>query len=468
MAEYSTDDLKEIQRKNSQNRRRGGPMGGGMRMGAADKPKHFAKAIKKLVGYLKHYKWHLLMTAIFAIASTVFAIMSPKILGNMTNQIVDDYIKSQAYDAIVKQLPKGTEIPRGTNISELQKIMQKQAEAQTEQQLAKIQAIPDPTIRNEALVKFQTAIAQQQAAAQKQAAAMEKEMKKIPAAQLNEIKTMDLSVKPTMDFAALGQTAMFLIVLYVLSAAFGYAQGFILTGVTQRIAFRFRRDISEKINRLPLRYFDTRAYGDVLSRITNDVDTISQSLTQTISQALTSVTMVIGIIIMMLSIDWQLTGISIFVLLVSFGLVAVVVKNTQKYFKSQQDQLGELNGHIEETYAGHQVVKAFGGEKNAEQKFARTNRKLFTSAWKSQFLSGLMWPIMNFVGNLGYVAVAVFGGWKAIHGYINIGDIQAFIQYVQQFNQPIMQISQIANVIQSTAASSERVFEFLEEPEEKE
>jgi ATP-binding cassette subfamily B protein len=296
---------------------------------------------------------------------------------------------------------------------------------------------------------------------------MKEAMKKIPAGQLDEIKNMDFATKPQMNFAALGQTALFLILLYIASAIFGYAQGFILTSVTQKVAFRFRRDISEKINRLPLRYFDTRAYGDVLSRITNDVDTISQSLTQVISQALTSITMVIGIIIMMLSIDWQLTGISLIVLVISFAFVAIVVKHTQKYFKAQQDTLGVLNGQIEETYAGHQVVKAFGGEKNAEKKFAKTNKKLFGSAWKSQFLSGLMWPIMNFVGNLGYVAVAVFGGWKAIHGYINIGDIQAFIQYVQQFNQPIMQISQIANVVQSTAASSERVFEFLAEEEEK-
>jgi len=467
MAEYSTDDLKEIQRKASQNKHHGGPGGANM-MQSGDKAKHFSKAMKNLAKYLAHYKWQLLLTAIFAIASTVFAIMSPKILGNMTNQIVDDYIKIQAYDSIVKQLPKGTVIPKGTNLADLQKLMTAQAETAANAQLAKINAIPDANARSTALASFQAEMAQQKAASEKQAAEMAAATKKIPADQLKEIKAMDLSVKPKMDFAKLGQFATFLIFIYFASAIFGYAQGFILTGVTQRIAFRFRKDISEKINRLPLRYFDTRAYGDVLSRITNDVDTISQSLTQTISQALTSVTMVIGIIIMMLSIDWQLTGISIFVLLVSFGLVAVVVKNTQKYFKSQQDQLGELNGHIEETYAGHQVVKAFGGEKNAEQKFSRTNKKLFTSAWKSQFLSGLMWPIMNFVGNLGYVAVAVFGGWKAIHGYINIGDIQAFIQYVQQFNQPIMQISQIANVIQSTAASSERVFEFLDEPEEEE
>jgi len=465
MAEYSNEDLKKIQREARQQRRHGGP-GGGSVGAVADKPKHFARAMKSLVKYLAKYKWQLLLTAVFAIASTVFAIMSPKILGNMTNQIVDDYVKIQAYDAITKNLPKDFSIPKNTNIAKLTDIMTQNAKETAAKNLAQIEQIPDVNSRNAALVKYQTDMKTAQTAAAKQAAEMSAATKKIPAAQLSEIKNMDLSVKPKMDFAKLGQTAIFLIIIYFASAIFGYAQGFILTGVTQRIAFRFRRDISEKINRLPLRYFDTRPYGDVLSRITNDVDTISQSLTQTISQALTSITMVVGIIIMMLSIDWQLTGISLIVLLISFAFVALVVKHTQKYFKAQQDTLGILNGHIEETYAGHQVVKAFGGEKQAEQKFAKINKKLYRSAWKSQFLSGLMWPIMNFVGNLGYVAVAVFGGWKAIHGYINIGDIQAFIQYVQQFNQPIMQISQIANVVQSTAASSERVFEFLAEKEE--
>jgi ATP-binding cassette subfamily B protein len=422
--------LKKIQRQATGSPPGHGP---GQVIGSVDKPKHFLKSIKNLFGYIKSYKWQLLATALFAISSTIFAIVSPKILGNMTNQIVDDYVKIQAYDSIVSVLPSDSPIPPGTNLDNLMGLLQNQLAASQGQTIAK-----------------QLADAAD----------------KIPAHQLAAIRAMDLSRRPTINFGVLAEMAGLLVGLYILSAVFGYIQGFILTGVTQKIAFRFRSDISAKINRLPLSYFDSRPYGDVLSRITNDVDTIAQSLTQTLSQILTSITMIIGIIVMMLSIDWQLTGLSLLVLLISLVLVAAIIRRTQKYFKLQQDSLGKLSGHIEEAYAGHNVVKAFGAEQTMINQFSSINRRLFGSAWKSQFLSGLMFPIMNFVGNLGYAAVAVFGGWKAIHGQINIGDIQAFIQYVQQFNQPIMQISQIASVVQSAAASSERVFEFLAEPDE--
>jgi ATP-binding cassette subfamily B protein len=239
-----------------------------------------------------------------------------------------------------------------------------------------------------------------------------------------------------------------------------------MTGVSQKITYRFRRDISEKINRLPLAYFDKRTFGEVLSRVTNDVDTVSQTLNQSLAQIVTSITMIIGIVIMMFSISWQMTLVSLVLVPLSFILIAVIVKKSQHYFKEQQDSLGEINGHVEEMYAGHNVMRVFNGEQQSIQKFEKINEKLYGSAWMSQFLSGLMFPIMTFVGNLGFVGVAVLGGWLAINGKIQIGGIQAFIQYVNQFNQPIVQTANIANVMQSTAAAAERVFEFLDEKEE--
>ena len=239
-----------------------------------------------------------------------------------------------------------------------------------------------------------------------------------------------------------------------------------MTNITQKLTYQLRRDISEKINRLPLRYFDTQTHGEVLSRITNDVDTVSQTLTQSLSQMMSAVVMLVGIMGMMLSISWLLTVVALLVVPLSMGLIVVITKRSQTQFIRQQDELGELNGHIEEMYAGHQVMRAFRGQERSLKTFRQINQRLFSSAWQSQFLSGLMYPVMNVVGNIGYVGVAVLGGWLAIEGRIKIGDIQAFIQYMQQFNQPIAQTANIANVLQSTAAAAERVFEFLKEPAE--
>jgi ATP-binding cassette subfamily B protein len=257
-----------------------------------------------------------------------------------------------------------------------------------------------------------------------------------------------------------------LIVLYLASALFSYIEGWIMASVSQKITYRMRRELSQKINRLPLSYFDKNTYGEVLSKITNDVDTISSTLNQSLSQMLTSVIMLIGILGMMLSISWILTIVAIVILPISFGLIMFITKRSQKEFVRQQKELGELNGHIEEMYSGHIVMKAFNGESSSLKKFNTINERLESSAWKSQFYSGLIFPIMNFIGNLGYVGVSIVGGWLAINGRLQIGDIQAFIQYVQQFNQPIAQTANIANVLQSTAAAAERVFEFLGETEE--
>ncbi|RHP34461.1 ABC transporter ATP-binding protein [Lachnotalea sp. AF33-28] len=268
------------------------------------------------------------------------------------------------------------------------------------------------------------------------------------------------------DFEAIGRILLILLGLYVVSAVLSWAQHWIMTGVTQKMTFRFRKDLSEKINRLPMNYYDTRTYGEVLSRITNDVDTLGQSLNQSITTLITSITTLVGVFIMMISISPLMTLVALLILPISAALIGFIVKHSQKYFKDQQEYLGHVNGQVEEVYGGHNVVKLFNREAAVSKEFEDTNEILYQSAWKSQFLSGMMQPIMSFVGNLGYVAVAALGGYLNIKKVIEVGDIQSFIQYVRQFTQPVTQIAQVSNMLQSTAAAAERVFEFLEEPEE--
>ena len=268
------------------------------------------------------------------------------------------------------------------------------------------------------------------------------------------------------DFAFIGKVLLVLLGLYLLSAAFSFVQGWLMSGVSQRLCYDLRRQISEKIDRLPLAYFEKRTVGEVLSRITNDVDTLGQSLNQSITTLITSITTMIGVLIMMLSISPVMTVIALLILPVSVLLVSLVVKFSQKYFRAQQKYLGDVNGQVEEVYSGHNVIQAFNREDAVLAEFGKANDKLYESAWKSQFLSGLMMPVMNFVGNLGYVAVAVAGSIFAVRGVITIGEIQAFIQYVRNFTQPIQQLAQVSNMLQSMAAAAERVFEFLAEPEE--
>ena len=268
------------------------------------------------------------------------------------------------------------------------------------------------------------------------------------------------------DFAYIGKVLLFLLGMYLLSAAFSFIQGWLMSGLSQKVCYDFRDQISKKINRLPLAYFEKRTVGEVLSRITNDVDTLGQSLNQSVTQLITSVATMVGVLIMMLSISPKMTLIALLILPVSLALVLVVVKFSQKYFKAQQATLGVVNGQVEEVYSGHNVIKAFNREAAVLDDFNAANDKLYESAWKSQFLSGLMQPIMNFVGNLGYVAVAIVGSIFAAAGAITIGDIQAFIQYVKNFTQPIQQLAQVSNMLQSMTAAAERVFEFLNEPEE--
>lgn len=269
------------------------------------------------------------------------------------------------------------------------------------------------------------------------------------------------------DFNYIGKILLIVLGLYVCSAIFNFAQGWIMTGISQKICYRLRKEISEKINRMPMKYFESRTYGEVLSRITNDVDTLGMGLNQSITTIITSTATMIGVLIMMLSISPLMTIIAIVILPISVWLISFVIKKSQNYFKTQQEYLGHINGQIEETYGGHMVVKSFNKEKDMVDEFNRTNNVLYSSAWKSQFFSGMMQPIMAFVGNLGYAGVALSGGLLAINGVITIGDIQAFIQYVRNFTQPITQIAQVINQVQSMAAASERVFEFLNEEEEE-
>lgn len=272
--------------------------------------------------------------------------------------------------------------------------------------------------------------------------------------------------KSGINFDKIGHILLILLALYLVSALFNFIQGYIMTGVSQKITYQMRKEIVEKINRLPMSFFDKMTHGEILSRITNDVDTLSQGLNQSASQVITSVTMIIGVLVMMLSISPLMTLVALLVLPVSMGLISIIIKKSQKYFYDQQKYLGNVNGQVEEIYGGHEIVKVFNKENDTTQTFDATNNKLYKSAWKSQFISGMMMPIMQFISNIGYVIVVVLGGYLTLKNRIEVGDIQSFIQYVRSFNQPIQQVAQIANMLQTTVAAAERVFDFLEAPEE--
>jgi len=397
------------------------PRGAGMgMMRGGEKAKDFKGTIKRLIKYLSPYTKGFIVVFILAIASTTFSIIGPKILGGITNHIVDDYIHITVYEQVMKNLPQGYVLPQGTKGADV------------------LKQLPQD------------------------------KLDKIPKDVLDKVESMDLSVKPSMDFDYIGSKIVLLVGIYFASAVFSYIVEWIMSGITQKVTYKLRKEIFAKISKLPLRYFDTHAYGDVLSRMTNDVDTISQTLSRGIVQVITSITMIIGILIMMFSINSILTIIALVILPVSALLVSFIVKKSQKLFVAHQEYLGEVNGHIEEMYGGHVIVKAFNGEERAIKKFETINEKLYESSWKSQFFAGLLMPIMNIISNGGYVAIAVLGGKFAIEGKINIGDIQAFMQYMNQFTQPITQTANISNIFQSMAASAERVFEFLNEPEEME
>ena len=394
--------------------------------GAVEKAKDFKGTMAMLLKYMRKYLASIIIVFVFAIMGTVFAIYSPKLMGNITNQIVSDVMDIMFYESVQKNLPVGVTLPDGATGEYVFSLMDK---------------MPPGSFDGEALSN-------------------------IPPERLERFKAMDVTKRPGIRFDLVLNAVQLLILLYVLSALFQYVQGFVMTGISQKICYSFRKDISQKINRMPLRYFDTRTNGDVLSRVTNDVDTIGQTLTQSLSQLVSSVTMLVGILIMMLTISWQLALVVMCVLPVSMGLSAFIMSKSQKHFKRQQDSLGNLNGHIEECYSGHTIIKVFNAEKRSVDQFVQINDELYKSAWKSQFLSGIMMPLMGFISNLAYVAICLLGGWLAVNGTLQVGDIQSFIIYIRQFTQPISQLATVMNTLQSTAAAAERVFEFLSEEEE--
>lgn len=345
-----------------------GPMGHGHGM-SGEKAKDFKSAMKRLFQYMKKYRIQLGIMIVFAVGSTIFSIVGPKILGKATTEL---------FDGLMSKISGGKGI----------------------------------------------------------------------------------------DFGKIGAILLWTLGLYLVSAAFSFIQGWIMTGISNQVTYNLRKDISEKINRLPMKYFESRTHGEILSRITNDVDTLQMSINQSFTQFITSVTMLIGVFVMMLSINVWMTLAALLILPVSMTIISKVMKRSQKYFQAQQKYLGDVNGQIEEIYSGQQVVKAFNKEEDVIRNFEETNEKLYTSAWRSQFFSGMMMPIMQFVGNLGYVMVALLGGVMVIKGKVMVGDIQAFFQYIRNFTQPIQQIAQVTNLLQSSAAAAERVFEFLDEEEE--
>ncbi len=349
--------------------RRHGPMGGGRGMMPGEKPKDLKGSLGKVFAYLGSFRIAVFLVMIFAVISTIFNVIGPKVMGKATTALSEGLMNKIANTGGI-------------------------------------------------------------------------------------------------DFDYIGRILLFTLGLYVVSSLFSFFQGFIMSGVTQKVCYRLRKEISEKINRMPMKYFESRTYGEVLSRITNDVDTLGMGLNQSITQVITSVATMIGVLVMMLSISPLMTLIALVILPISVALIGLVMKKSQKFFRSQQEYLGHINGQVEENFSGHLVIKAYNKEDDVIDEFNETNSVLYDSAWKSQFLSGMMHPIMMFVGNLGYAGVALSGGILAIKGVITIGDIQAFIQYVKNFTQPIQQIAQVANQIQSMAAAAERVFEFLDEEEE--
>ena len=389
-----------------------------------EKPRDFKKTIKRILGvFIKPHKVAIASVIALTILATVFAIISPKILGNMTNQIVDDFISIRVYDMVQDNLPSDIKLPSGVTLQDLNTISS--GEFNT-----------DSILDN------------------------------IPSAQRELIENLDLSEQPVFHFDKLTEIAIFLIILYLFATLANYISGWVASGIIMQTVRSLRQDISKKINRMQVSYFDKTPYGDVLSRITNDVDTIGQTLSQAFSQVISAVILLIGVLIMMLTINWLLTVVAITVVIVSFASVALIAKHSQRHFSDVQNKLGDINGFVEENYAGQLIIKAFSAEEKKQLEFAKLNQDLFNSGWRSQFFSGLMMPIMNFIGNLGYVATAVLGGWMAINGRLNIGSLQAFIQYVNQLQQPISQVGQMTTLFQSTAAAAERVFEFLDEPEE--
>ena len=402
-----------------------GGLGGGHGHGMpVEKPKNFKSSLRRLVKYLARHRAALAVVLVTAILGTVFSIFGPKILGQATTELFAPMAaKAEAFSELKEILPADLadritsgEIPQDEIMSAIEQNVD--------------------LGRPENIAALKDAYAKYQAAQQRR-----------------------------IDFAKVGGILLTVIALYLISALFTFIMNFVMAKTSQQVVYDMRRQVDEKLARLPLKYFDGRTHGEILSRVTNDIDTISTTLSQGLTQVITSVVTLVGIVVMMLTISWVITLVTLVALPLSFVLVQLIVKKSQKYFKGRQEELGHINGHVEEMYGAHTVVKAFGREDNSVARFDEINQRLYTVGWKAEFLSGIMMPLMHFVSNLSYVLVCAIGGIMVIGGRISIGDVQAFIQYSRQFTQPITQVAQIANVLQSTVAAAERVFEVLDEEE---
>ncbi len=390
-----------------------------------EKPRHFRQTMLRLADYLKDYTGQIVITVILTLGGVILTVIGPRVLGDMINRITDDYSANKVYESVKRSLPQQTKLPAGTTVKQL---MERTPASERNKFTAQLAKLPDN--------------------------------------QQRKIMALDITKKPNYHFDTMASTGLWLVAIYIVGAILSYLEGWVIVGVTQRAVYRLRREISHKINTLPLSYFDRHSYGDVLSRITNDVDMVSQNLSGIITQAFQGVATVVGILVMMVSINLMLTGAVMLTLPISAIVVGVVFRLSQKYFAGQQEILGKLNGHIEETYSGHNIVKIFGGEKRAISKFNHYNNDLYRSSWRAQFIAGVVYPMMEFVGNLGFLITITLGGYLVIKGRLQVGDIQAFSQYIRQFNQPITQIADLTGLIQSIIAASERVFSFIDQSDE--
>ena len=465
----------------------GGPMGHGPRgmMIPGGKARDFKGTLQKTIRFMRSSVPVILLAFLLAIGSVILTLNIPKVLGNATDEIMVGLMKRNVYDTIMDTQKSMEKMGKAlADIPPQQMAALAQDENATlgtlmEQGLLPEDALQglDKNLRQTLSALPLSQLSQMGQSGQSQSfetigdylSSMEDGqsiIENIPPQYQDELLETSLQSRPGIDQEAVGHIIMVLIVLILLGAILGYLQNFLMSGVAQKVSYQLRDQINKKMNRLPLSFYDKTTHGETLSLISNDVDTVSTTLNQSLTQMITAITTLLGVLVMMFSISGWMTLTSLITLPLSFLIISLVVRRSQRHFRAQQEYLGHVNGHIEEMYSGHNVVRLFNGEERSRETFHQMNKKLYAAGWRSQFLSGMMQPVLSFVSNLGYVAVCVLGGYLTIQGRITIGDIQSFIQYVRRFNQPVMQSAQIMNTLQSTVAAAERVFTFLEQPEE--
>jgi ATP-binding cassette subfamily B protein len=464
-----SEERKDIKSGQPMGGPRRGPMGGGGPGGAMGRPvekaKNFKRTLKRLLKYLKPHKINLIIVLLFAVLSTAFAIASPKITGNAMNKLSDGYVSKMAIQQIADEQKSLMSGKQNTQMTDEQKKQMADAlkDPKVLQMLGKIKTLPvidtvqDPQQKAD-IFKTMVELGKLMPATQQKV--------KFTQDQIDNVVRAIKETNGKMDFTYIGQIILILLGIYLLSALFTFVMQYVMSSVAQKTVYDMRKDLDNKLAKLPLKYFDARTHGEILSRMTNDIDTISTTLQQSLTQLITSIIQIIGYIIMMLITSPILTLIVLVTMPLYILSTMVIAKKSQKYFAAQQKEIGQLSGHVEEMYTGHKIIKAFGHEKESIEKFSGINDKLYDAGWKAQFVSGIMFPLMNFISNLGYVAICVVGGLWMTANRLKLGDITAFIQYSRSFTMPIVQTANIANIIQSTVACAERVFEVLDETEE--